>query len=300
MRNPSRRNVYAPTPSASGDNRPAYTPTCICLDRSGGSQKREHAYKNREARSKWIQQIEQAGSTISQTLAGLILDIRRVKTPHHAKRSAGAGDNLSTLVQSNDPQSIQLLLIFYLIINLLQLAGTLLLWNWGARHKRRQARRASSVSAAEYEPIVSVSTTEVNEEARGGAGATTTTAVVSSDDDDDEVDRVENRWGVVGPSVAVHIHPEGSWADRTRPLITPPSPTLHKASSPHQHRHARYLLDASRQRRSMSRVTTAEERRGRVAVVVFVGVVLFTWALFMGTAVVELRGDGSDESKGGT
>ena len=207
-------------------------------------------------------------------------------------------------MQSNDPQSIQLLLIFYLIINLLQLAGTLLLWNWGARHKRRQARRASSVSAAEYEPIVSVSTTEVNEEVRGGAGTTTTTAavaVVSSDDDEDE-DGVENRWGVVGPSVAVHIHPEGSWTDRTRPLITPPSPssTLHKASSSHQHRHARYLLDAGRQRRSTSRVTTAEERRGRVAVVIFVGVVLFTWALFMGTAVVELRGDGSDESKGGT
>ena len=208
-------------------------------------------------------------------------------------------------MQSNDPQSIQLLLIFYLIINLLQLAGTLLLWNWGARHKRRQARRASSVSAAEYEPIISVSTTEVNEEARGGAGTTITTtaavAVVSSDDDEDE-DRVENRWGVVGPSVAVHIHPEGSWTDRTRPLITPPSPSsaLHKASSPHQHRHARYLLDAGRQRRNTSRVTTAEERRGRVAVVVFVGVVLFTWALFMGTAVVELRGDGSDESKGGT
>src|SRR5882757_9859136 len=53
-------------------------------------------------------QIEQAGSTISQTLAGLILDIRRVKR--------SAGDNLSTLVQNNDPQSIQLLLICYLII----------------------------------------------------------------------------------------------------------------------------------------------------------------------------------------
>jgi len=188
-------------------------------------------------------------------------------------------------VQSNDPRSIQLLLICYLFINLLQLAGTLLLWNWGARHKRRQARRASS--AAEYEPIVS--TIEGNEEARG---AGTAAAVVSSDDED-------NRWGVVGPSVAVHIHTEGSWTDRTRPLISPPSPTLHKASSPHQPRHARYLLDASR-RRSISRVTTAEERRGRMGMVVFLGVVLFTWAVFLGTVVVELRGDGSDESKGGT
>jgi len=189
-------------------------------------------------------------------------------------------------VQNNDPQSIQLLLICYLIINLLQLAGTLLLWNWGARHKRRQARRASS--AAEYEPIVS--TIEESEEARG----TGTTAVVSSDDDDG----VENRWGVVGPSVAVHMHTEGSWADRTRPLMAPPSPTLQKPSLlPHQHRHARYLLDAT-QRRSTSRVTTAEERRGRVGVLVFIGVVLFTWTLFMGTAVVELSGDGSDKSKG--
>ena len=190
-------------------------------------------------------------------------------------------------MQSNDPQSIQLLLIFYLIINLLQLAGTLLLWNWGARHKRRQARRASA--AAEYEPIVSV--IEGSEEARG----TSTTAVVSSDDEDG----VENRRGVVGPSVAVHMHTEGSWADRTRPLIAPPSPTLHKGSLLHQHRHARYLLDAS-QRRSTSRVTTAEERRGRMGVVAFIGVVLFTWALFMGTAIVELSRDGSDESKGGT
>jgi hypothetical protein len=126
---------------------------------------------NRGARSKKVPQIEQAGSTISQTLAGLILDIRRVKTPQHAKHSTG--DNLSTLVQSNDPRSIQLLLIFYLTINLLQLAGTLLLWNWGARHKRRQARRRAS-SAAEYEPIVS--TIEGSEETRGAG----TAAVVSS------------------------------------------------------------------------------------------------------------------------
>ena len=192
-------------------------------------------------------------------------------------------------MQSNDPQSIQLLLIFYLIINLLQLAGTLLLWNWGARHKRRQARRASA--AAEYEPIVSA--IEGSEEARG----TCTTAVVSSSDD--EEDGVENRQGVVGPSVAVHMRTEGSWTDRTRPLIAPSSPTLHKASLPHQHRHARYLLDAS-QRRSRSRVTTAEERRGRMGAVAFIGVVLFTWALFMGTAIMELSRNGSDESKGGT
>jgi len=189
-------------------------------------------------------------------------------------------------VQSNDPRSIQLLLNCYLIINLLQLAGTFLLWKWGAHHKRRQARRASA--AAEYEPIIL--TIEGSEEARSAS----TAAVVSSDDEDG----AENRWGVVGPSVAVHIRTEGSWTDRTRPLMAPPSPTLGKASSPHQHRHARYLLDASR-RRSTSRVTTAEERRGRVAVAVFVGVALFTWALFMGTAIVELRG-GGDEFKSGT
>jgi len=47
-------------------------------------------------------------------------------------------------------------------------------------------------------------------------------------------------------------------------------------------------------------VTTAEKRRGKVGVIVFVGVVLFTWALFMGTAVLKLRGDGSDESKDGS
>jgi len=187
---------------------------------------------------------------------------------------------LTTLVQANDPRSIQLLLTCYLIVNLLQLAGTLLLWKWGANHKRRQARRASA--AAEYEPIVS--TVDGSEEVRG----TGTTAVVSSDDEGG----VENRWGVVGPSVAGHTRTEGSWADRTRPLITPPSPMRKKEPSPHQHRHARYLLDAS-QRRSTGRVTAAEERRGRVGVVVFVGVVLFTWALFMGTAIVKLRGDGS-------
>lgn len=182
-------------------------------------------------------------------------------------------------MQSNDPRSIQLLLICYLIINLLQLAGTLLFWKWGDHRKRRLARHASV--AAGYEPVVS--TTNGSEEARGAD----TSAVISSDEDDG----VENRWGVVGPSVAVHIRAEGSWVDRTRPLIPPPSPTLRNAS-PHQHRHARYLLDASR-RQSTGRVTTAEERRGRVGVVVFVGVVLFTWALFMGTAIVKLRGDGS-------
>jgi len=37
-----------------------------------------------------------------------------------------------------------------------------------------------------------------------------------------------------------------------------------------------------------------------MGMVVFLGVVLFTWAVFLGTVVVELRGDGSDESKGGT
>ena len=191
-------------------------------------------------------------------------------------------------MQSNDPRSIQLLLTCYLLINLLQLAGTLLLWKWGAHHKRRQARRASVV--AEYEPIVS--TVEGGEEARGVGGG----AVASSDDEDE----VDDGRGVVGATVAGHIRTEGSWVDRTRPLIPPPSPTLHRASSPHQHRRARYLLDAS-QRRSTSRVTTEEERRGRVGVVVFAGVVLFTWALFMGTAIVKLRGDGSkDGSKGGS
>ena len=183
-------------------------------------------------------------------------------------------------MQTNDPRSIQLLLTCYLIINLLQLAGTLFLWKWGADHKRRQAHCAST--AAEYEPIVS--TLDGSEEAQGKG----TTAVVSSDDETE----VEDRWGVVGPSVSVRRRSEGSWADRTRPLITPPSPTLRKVPSSHQHRHTRYLLDAS-QRRSVGRVTIAGERRGRVGVVAFVGVVIFTWVLFIGTAIVKLREDGN-------
>lgn len=185
-------------------------------------------------------------------------------------------------MQKNDPHSIQLLLTCYLGINLLQLAGTLLLWKWGANHKRRQARCAST--AAEYEPIVSTVDGSGDDHGKGA------TAVVSSDDESEG----ENgrRVGVVGPSLAGCTRAEGSWADRTRPLIAPPSPRLQKSPSPHQHRHARYLLDAS-PRRSTSRMTVAEERRGRVGVLVFVGVVLFTWVLFMGTAIVELRGDGS-------
>jgi hypothetical protein len=219
-------------------------------------------------------QIEQAGSTISQTLAGLILDIRRTKNPHpHGGQhttSQFAGDNLTALVQSNDPRSIHLLLISYLAVNVLQLAGTLLLWSWGAHHKRRQARRAGA--GAEYDPGVSPPPGDDRDAA----------AAVASSSEDEE--------GGVGPSVVAHIRAEGSWADRTRPLIAPP-----RTASPHQRRYARYLLDPGQSHGpGTGRVTVAEERRGRVGVVVFLGVVLFTWVLFMGTAIVKLREKSTD------
>lgn len=223
-------------------------------------------------------QVEKAGSTISQTLAGLILDLKSKKKP-----STGA----TALLAPDALHAIQYLLNVYFAVNIVQLAGTVLLWK-ESEHIERYSRHSRHVSSSSYQPVASDDVEQHPSASTSHPRRFTIpseSAVVSSSDDEGNF--------VVGPTprtsdgarMAGHLRNDGSWAYRHKPLLLNPNVsftnyTASLASSPTRSRHSHHGLARSK----------PQKRRGKLFMVIFFGVIVFTWVLFMGTAIVEMRG----------
>lgn len=235
-----------------------------------------------------LTQIEQSGSTISQTLAGLALD--RASWPKESRKEGG---------QTNQ-DAIQLVLNCFLSVNALQTASTLLLWRLDFTRRRAAQRR---VSVADYQSLPTVNIDDIsslpieeesedesrlakpserNQELRQGRDADAVSPLSEFVDEDDTryLEEEENH--------RIARAEGGSWSHRSRPLLAKGSqisraPYLLSPSrvSPRRHRNHPGLAKRS-----------SEKKRAKIAVWSCAGLVACTWILFMGTAFVELRGHG--------
>ncbi|KZW02457.1 MFS general substrate transporter [Exidia glandulosa HHB12029] len=228
--------------------------------------------------------IEQAGSTISQTLAGLVLDSK------HKTSSLGVVANLFSKggekVTITDPAAVHTVLITYFIINIVQFLGTIALWRLDARRKKRAARKAEALLRGER-----ISMSDVIEPSQSSALA----PVDMSDDEDEHGNDTDA--AAIQKRRRKHRYAglTGSWSRRTRPLI----------ESGHGHGHGQELSRGSRYLLAPALCAAdgldetgltrkkGEKRRGKMLAMASVGVVACAWVLFMGTAWAKLRAKGS-------
>lgn len=217
---------------------------------------------------------------MSQTLAGLILDIKGKKKTEPSDRRLLDDD------PSNALASILKLLVIFLIINILQFVGTLVLWRDGT-HLQTHPRH--SVSLASYQPIAPEDTEaqplspDPSSNNLRPSREVESAVLSSSDDEEAIVNPLPRRSD--GARLAGGLRNDGSWAHRTKPLLLNPN-TSHTnyASLP-----SRLVSPIrSRSRPGLAR-STAQRRRGKVYMIIFFGTILFTWILFMSTAVIKMN-----------
>jgi hypothetical protein len=226
--------------------------------------------------------IEKAGSTISQTLAGLILDIK-------GKKKDSSEKPLMDDTPSSALSSIQHLLVIFLIINIVQFMATLKLWRDGT-HLQTHPRHSPSFV---YQQVASEdAATQAIQPASSSTGPRTHhaagSAVLSSSEDEQEVDPPSRRSD--GARLAGALRTDGSWAHRSKPLLLNPSIShTDYASLP------RRLASPQRTRSHPSLARSiAQRRRGKVYMVIFFLTIIFTWILFLSTAIVEMNAPSKD------
>lgn len=216
---------------------------------------------------------------MSQTLAGLILDLK--------KKKPSTGPKVSTDPDANDSgHSIQKLLVTYLIINAVQLAGTLLLWRDGT-HLQSHPRHASSATTSTIYQPVPVEEGQQNEGtsrrashySRGSEGGGS--AVINSEEEDDLIE--PSRRHSDASRLAGHLRNEGSWTQRTKPLLLNPS-------VPRPNYQSSSLVSPSRYRShpALAR-SSAQRKRGKLFMSMYIGIIIATWVLFLGTAFAKLN-----------
>ncbi|KAI0778169.1 MFS general substrate transporter [Trametes elegans] len=220
--------------------------------------------------------LEQTGSTITQTLAGLALDIKSKKK---------AAEKLLPI--EGDERDVQYLLNAFVFLNILEICGIVGLGYLDHKQKEDTARRTSILPSV-------VDDSSSDEE--GSAGA-----------DGKGIGSPDENWQPDSEAT------EGSRHRRSSTLIRPPLPS---ASSPEQSipllrgpsrsstvRGSRYLVEAVVEAEPTAPPvqvkvlrTKAEVRRGEVFAVLSGVLIAFAWVLFMGTAWLRLR---SKEERGG-
>lgn len=216
----------------------------------------------------YARQLEQTGSTIFQTLAGVALDIKSKK-----KAAAEAVNPVN-----GDSRDIQYLLNAFLILNVFQFGSLFALARLHRKQKREAARRASAllssipedgdaddVPTAEDEPYKKPVEREWNEESTPELGNKPATGTIRS------------LRGLAVPSTS-------SNAEQNIPLLRSPS----VASSA---RNSRYLSFASTAGSPPVKVvrTKREIRRGEFFAALSGLSIVFAWVLFMVVAYFRLR-----------
>jgi hypothetical protein len=230
-----------------------------------------------------VKQIEKAGSTISQTLAGLILDIKGKKKTEPSEKRLLGDDPSSALA------SILKLLVIYLIINIIQFVGTLVLWRDGT-HLQTHPRHGS-VSSTSYQPVALEDTeaqplppaaSSSNPRASRRTGES---AVLSSSDDEEAIVNPLPRQSD-SARLAGGLRNDGSWAHRTKPLLLNPN-ISHTDYTSLSSRLASPVR--TRGHPTLAR-SAAQRRRGKVNMLIFFGTIVFTWIIFMSTAIIKMNG----------
>ena len=209
-------------------------------------------------------QLEQTGTTIFQTLAGVALDIKTKKP---------AAESVSLAPHNGDDRDIQYLLNAFVILNVVQLFGI-----FGLRHLNRQQHKTTErLQNTLLSPFVE----EEDVEPEGG----------KSPADEDSPWENEEPQPVIGRkrsmSLRISRSASASSPEQHIPLLRSPS----QSSS----RHGR-LLSGVPDTPVRIRVTKKQLKRGEVFAVVSGLVILLAWVLFMGTAWLRLR---SKEERGG-
>lgn len=265
--------------SALSGDRPAHCPAEVRIDDAGRTQSctlptaswpyliTPYTYPS--------YQLEQTGSTIFQTLAGLALDIKSKKAESVSPIDGDDGD-------------VQLLLNAFVILNVFEILGIIGLSHLHKKQQSVAARRMSALLPTTVDG--DESDEEPSEEHRVGKGPAT----------DDE------NWQAESP--AGTRHRRSSTLSRHVPLpssSTPEQsiPLLYGGSRSSTMRGSRYLVDAVIEEEPSDPPvqvqvlrTKTEVRRGELFSVMCGVLIAFTWVLFMVTAWLKLR---SKEERGG-
>jgi hypothetical protein len=209
----------------------------------------------------------------------LILDIKGKKKAEPSDKGLLDDDPLASILK---------LLVIFLIINIIQFVGTLVLWRDGT-HLQTHPRH-SSVSPARYQPIApedteaqTLSPSPPSSNRRASRGVES--AVLSSSDDEEAIANPLPRRSD-GARLAGSLRNDGSWVHRTKPLLLNPN-ISHTNYTSLPSRLASPIR--ARSHPSLAR-STAQRRRGKVYMLIFFGTILFTWILFMSTAVIKMNG----------
>ncbi|KAI0365233.1 MFS general substrate transporter [Pilatotrama ljubarskyi] len=217
--------------------------------------------------------LEQTGSTIFQTLAGLALDIK-------SKKSAE-----KLLPIDGDDRDIQYLLNAFLILNLFEILGIIGLARLDRKQKEATARRMSSLLPSTIEE----SDEETDSPHHGKEPG--------SEDEHWQAESSEHSRHRRSSTLSRHLPlPSASTPEQSIPLLHGPSRTSTVRGS-------RYLVEAivdTEPTDPPAKVkvlrTKAEVRRGELFAVLCGVLIAFAWVLFMGTAWLKLR---SREERGG-
>lgn len=220
--------------------------------------------------------IEKAGSTISQTLAGLILDVKGQK---HAANSDKA--HLDNEGDGNSLHSIQILLTIFFIINVVQFFGTLVLWRDGS-HLQSHPRHNSTST---YRPVPSDDdATSPTSRRHSQLPTQVSGSAILSDEEEALIPQSSRRSD--GARLAGRLRGDGSWGRRTKPLLLNPD-------TPHMNYHSSspILAHPVRNRNHPSLVrSTRQRRRGKIYMMSYIGVIVATWLIFLTTAAIKLKG----------
>ncbi|EMD42034.1 hypothetical protein CERSUDRAFT_110574 [Gelatoporia subvermispora B] len=214
--------------------------------------------------------LEQTGSTIFQTLAGVALDIKSKKPA--AERVLPTGDD----------RDVQYLLNAFVILNVLQLAGIFGLARLDHKQRRAASRRASAFSPPVLENI--------NEEDM--LHNANKSNVPMEDDEEWPQDLAQSSHARRASLLGRSPLPSTSSPEQRIPL-------LHAYSEASSRRSSRYVVAASPTDPSRAPVhvvrTKAELRRGEIFAALCGSLILFAWVLFIATAWLRLR---SKEDRG--
>ena len=222
-------------------------------------------------------QLEQTGSTIFQTVAGLVLD---VKSGKHDKLAPGQGD----------PKDVQYLLNAFVILNILEVLAVVALSRLDRKQKEEASRRMSALL-----PQTIDESDEEGAQPVKGSPRSQDNWVAEEDDSGEPV--TSNRRG---SHLSAHRARASSSSTREQSI-----PLLGNGSRHSTMRGSRYIVDAvlpdafedspSPIKGKVLR-TKSEVRRGEVFAVLSGLLILSAWALFMGTAYLRLR---SKSERGG-
>jgi hypothetical protein len=185
--------------------------------------------------------------------------------------------------------SILKLLVIFLIINIIQFVGTLVLWRDGT-HLQTHPRHGS-VSSTNYQPIASEDTEALApppavSSSNPRASRRTGESAVLSSSDDEEARVVPLPRQSDGARLAGAFRNDGSWVHRAKPLLLNPNIShTNYTSLPSR------LASRARGHPTLAR-STAQRRRGKVYMLVFLGTILVTWVIFISTAIIKMNGPG--------